>query len=197
MFRNAILSCFLIVSTGALAAEPVELTLTPGGGFDVTYSLSTGQSTNGRDDLSGRILADVRVNECGHVGWFKMSGGRIVHSDGTLDLALSSFVHVLFITQGVASLPLTEVGGGGVNGSTGIASNSGHRMISNEGLAKTRYVVFGSTAGEEVRDLAVQPDNTPLVGTTTLTATVLASTRGGNAAGSTCSISGTKAGPFL
>lgn len=185
------------VLTTPLVASPVELTLAAGGGFDVTYSLSTGQSTNGRDGLSGRILVDLRVTELDGVSWFRMSGGRIAHSDGTLDLAVSSFVHVLFITQGVASMSLTEEGGGWVNWTTGIASISGHRMISNEGLAKTRYVVFGSTAGEEVRDLAVQPDNTPLVGTTTLTATVLASTRGGNAAGSTCSISGTKAGPFL
>lgn len=67
------------VLTLRLGATPVELTLAAGRRFDVTYALSIGQTTNGRDDLSGRILADVRVTEFDGVSGFKMTGGRIAH----------------------------------------------------------------------------------------------------------------------
>jgi len=111
--------------------------------------LSTGQSTTGRDDLSGTIKADVRINPSNEITRFIMTGGRVAHADETLDLTIGPTLfgtaRVLFITQGVASLPLTDSGTGDVVPPTGTVANDGHRMISNEGLATTRYMIGGGT----------------------------------------------------
>jgi hypothetical protein len=179
MLKHILAGMAASVLTMPLGAVPVELTLDSGGGFEVTYSLSTGQVTSGRDDLSGNILADLQLNGQGQVTRFVMTGGRVEHEDETLDLLIGSTpfgeTRAIFITQGVASLPASGEAAGFVDPLSGLISNADHRLISNEGTAITRYAIGGSmsylTVVEQERDLAVNPDQTSLTGSTVLTAT--------------------------
>ena len=123
------------------------------------------------------------MNQAGQITRFVMTGGRVAHADATLDLLISSSpfgaTRAIFITRGVASLPTSEEGSGFVDPISGLISTAGHRLISNEGIATTRYVIGGSasylTLVEQVRDLAANPDPTSLSGSTVLTTTGLQS----------------------
>ena len=161
-------------------AAPVQLTLEPGAGFDVDYAFSTGQATSGRDDLSGHILADLLLDDADRPTTFFLTGGRIAHADSTVELLLPTSIpgtaKVQTIVQGTASLPQTESGSGIVDPDSGVIANYGHRLISNEGTVTTRYLIGTTVVDQSTRDLATQPDNTPLVGTTTLIPTLLAET---------------------
>lgn len=158
----------------------VRLDLAPGGGFDVQYALSTGQSTNGRDALSGHILAKVQISRWAEVTSLKLVGGRVAHRNTTLEIPLSTSVlgtsKVRIALAGVATQPLTRSGVGWVDAESGILTNAGHRMISNEGTITTRYLVGTSVLAQETRNLATQPDDTALEGITTVTATLLEET---------------------
>jgi len=154
----------------------VDLTLAAGGGFDITYSLSTGQSTTGRDNLSGDILSDVKVNQAGQVDSFRLTGGRISHSDTNLALSIPPYYQVKVLTHSVATLPMTEGDGGQVDPATGLASNTGHHLISNEGTITTQYYAFTVMVKHDVRDLSTDPEDNALTGTTTLAATLVNST---------------------
>lgn len=174
----------VIALAGLLAipapAAPVQLILGPGAGFDVDYAFSTGQATTGRDDLSGHILADLALDESDRPVSFFLTGGRIAHADSTVELFLPTSVpgtaKVQTVVQGTASLPQTQAGSGVVDPDTGIIDNFGHRLISNEGSVTTRYLIGTTVVDQSTRDLATQPDSSPLVGTTTLVPTLLAET---------------------
>jgi hypothetical protein len=159
-------------------AAPVHLTLEPGAGFDVDYAFNTGQATTGRDDLSGHILADLVLDDADRPTTFFLTGGRIAHADSTVEILLNtSFLgntKVQTIVQGTASLPQTQAGSGVVDPDTGIIANFGHRLITNEGTLTTRYLLGTTVLDQSTRNLATQPDNSPLVGTTTITPTLLA-----------------------
>jgi hypothetical protein len=162
------------------SAAPVELVLAPGGGFDVDYFFSTGQSTTGRDELSGHILAELVLDDADRPTTFFLTGGRIAHADSTIEILLNtSFLgntKVQTIVQGTASLPQTQAGSGVVDPDTGVIANFGHRLITNEGTLTTRYLLGNTILDQSTRNLATQPDNSPLVGTTTLIPTLLAET---------------------
>lgn len=161
-------------------AAPVQLVLEPGGGFDVDYAFSTGQATTGRDDLSGHILADLALDDSDRPVSFFLTGGRIAHADSTVEILLNtSFLgntKVQTVVQGTASLPQTQAGSGIVDPDTGEIANFGHRLITNEGTVTTRYLLGTTVLDQSTRNLATQPDNTPLVGSTTLIPTLLAET---------------------
>jgi hypothetical protein len=162
------------------AGVPVRLDLAPGGGFDVRYEFSTGQYSDGRDALSGHILADVDINATGVVTRCQLTGGRVAHENTTLEILLNTsflgIAKVRITTTDVVTQPLTNRGPGNVDPITGALNNTEHRMISNEGTILTRYSVGNTTVLQETRNLATQPDDTPLVGNSTVTAVLLAET---------------------
>jgi hypothetical protein len=164
----------------AQAGVPVRMNLEAGGGFDVLYAFSTGQSTVGRDDLSGHILADVDIDAAGRVSRFAFTGGRVAHADTTLEILLNtSFLGTAKVRISLANVvtqPMTNGGQGVVVPVSGALDNADHRMISNEGTITTRYLLGNTIVMQETRNLATQPDNSPLVGGSTVTATLLEET---------------------
>jgi hypothetical protein len=138
----------------------------------VRYSFSTGQFTTDRDALAGYMLADVRFEPDGQVGYFTFTGGRITHADTSPQIVIfpSPLYAVKLITRDLATWPITTSGTGNVDLFTGVIDNTGHRLISNEGTITTQYVYGGSVISQSTQYLAVQPDNAPLPGTTTLSA---------------------------
>jgi hypothetical protein len=175
----------LLVAAGSLlaiaqAGVPLRMELAPGGGFATRYEFSTGQYTDGVDALSGFILADIDINSAGSVSRFAFTGGRVAHENTTLEILLNTsflgIAKVRITTTNVVTQPLTNRGPGSVDPVAGTLNNAEHRMISNEGSILTRYSVGNSTVLQENRNLATQPDDTALVGTSTVSAVLLAET---------------------
>ena len=167
--------------SAAAAGVPLRLDLAPGGGFDVNYALSNGHATDGRDVLTGHMLGTVEINPAGEVTRLALTGGRIAHQNATLSVPLSTsffgiVTKVTISLGGVVSQIVTNRGPGNVDPASGVLFNPDHRMISNEGTITTRYLVGSAVLAQETRNLATQPDDTPLVGTSTVTATLLAET---------------------
>jgi hypothetical protein len=165
----------------ANAGVPLRLDLTPGGGFDVNYAFSTGHATNGRDVLSGHMLGTIEINPAGEVISLALTGGRIAHQNTVLTIPLSTsffgiVTKVTISLEGVVSRIVTNRGPGYVDQTSGNLFNPDHRMISNEGTITTRYLVGTVLLDQETRNLATQPDDTPLVGTSTVAATLLGQT---------------------
>jgi hypothetical protein len=168
----ALIHCLL--SFAPATATPVLMNLDPGGGFDVTFWLSTGVSDTEWSEMTGSIQTRVGLDITGEISKYVMTGGRLVHADTTMLVNVQTGVQARFSNTGVATQPITGPGGGSVSIFTGLIDNTGHSLISNEGISKAEVLVNGMIVTNETRNLAANPDTTALSGTTYLTPTVLA-----------------------
>jgi len=162
---------------GAIPAEstPVTLEIAPGGKFDVAYQLSTGPSTAAVVNISGNLSVDLQVTD-GAISRLLFSGGNVAYSDTTLNMVVSTFpvtATVRILTRGVVASLSSNSSAGAIDPPTGIISNIGHRLIQDRGTVTTRYIAGGLTLQEDIRNLAAEPDSSPLVGVTTVTGTLL------------------------
>ncbi len=80
---------------------------------------------------------------------------------------------VKLLTRNIVSSTTSNSSAGAINTTTGVISNSGHRLIQNRGTVTTRYMVGNTVAQEDIRNLGQEPDSNPLVGVTTVTSTLL------------------------
>lgn len=175
MVRSRSLPIFCLLPCLASAA-PVVLTLEPGASFDLTYALDTGQGATTNVELSGFIEADVELTDAEPIR-VRFTGGRILHSDEDMTVQNVAGGNVEILTRGIAAGFESDTGAGALTSRSALI-NQGHWQNYNQGTITTRYVldirfVGRVVVGEEVRELSTSPDRLPLVGTTSVTATLL------------------------
>lgn len=169
---------FLIAAAawgGIAQATPLSLVIDPGGAFDVDYTLSTGQSTSATLQISGDLAAEVEIS-AGAISQFRFTGGNVAYSDTNSDVIISAFPissKVRILTRSIISSATSNAAAGAIDPITGIISNNGHKLVQDRGKVTTRYYVGNNLLQEEIRDLAAQPDSNPMVGVTTVTASLL------------------------
>lgn len=176
MKQAPLLLLSLTLATIRIEASLVTLDIAPGGKFDVNYQLSTGPSTSAVLNISGNILVDLEITG-GEISKFLFRGGNVAYSDTTSDITVSTFpvtAKVRLLTRGIVSSAASNSGAGGIDSLSGIISNTGHRLIQDRGTVTTRYIVGSTTLQEDIRNLDSEPDNSPLVGVTTVTGALLA-----------------------
>ena len=125
--------------------------------------------------MSGTIAAELDLAG-GTPDRLLFTGGRIELTDEDMTVRNVAEGDVEILTRDVAAVLRSQSGAGAVTGDT--LANAGHSLVYQEGTITTRYVldlmfVGRVVVGEDVRDLSKDPDTTPLVGTTTITATPL------------------------
>ncbi len=159
------------------ASSPVPLTINPGGAFTVNYQLSTGQATGPVVvQITGDLTGEVEFSG-GILSQFRFLGGNVAYSDATSEVTMSTFpvtAKVRIEARNIISSLTSNSSAGSIDPETGVIGNNGHFLQQNRGTIRTRYLVAGTTVQQELRDLATQPDNNPLVGVTTVTSSVLA-----------------------
>jgi hypothetical protein len=164
----------MLVYTGAQAA-PVPLAINSGGSFEGSYQLSTGPSTAATLQITGNLTGDIEMTD-GVISKFRFLGGNVAYSDTTSNIVISTFpvvARVRLLTRGIVSSATGNSSAGAINPITGVISNNGHQLIQDRGTVTTRYMVGNTVIQEEIRDLAQKPDANPLVGTTTVTSSLL------------------------
>jgi hypothetical protein len=168
---------FLIAAAawgGIAQATPLTLVIDPGGTFDVDYTLSTGQSTSATLQISGDLAADVEIS-AGAISQFQFAGGNVAYSDTTSDVIVSTFPSskVRILTRSIVSSATSNETAGAIDLITGIISNNGHKLVQDRGKVTTRQYLGNAVVQEQFRNLATQPDSNPMVGLTTVTASLL------------------------
>lgn len=156
-------------------SAPVPLLINPGGSFDVSYQLSTGPSTSATLQITGNLTGDVEMSD-GVISRFRFLGGNVAYSDTTSDIIVSTFpvtAKVKILTRSIVSSTTSNSSAGAINTTTGVISNSGHRLIQNRGTVTTRYMVGSAVIQEDIRNLAQEPDSNAFVGVTTVTSSLL------------------------
>ncbi len=164
-----------LLSVAGLAL-PIELTLLPGGAFDLTYSLDTGQTASAKVELSGVIEAEISPLDRAPER-FRFKRSTISLSDADLRVENVGVGSVLIETRGIVGNLLSNARAGAFE-APNVLKNDGHQFRYDQGTITTRYVLTpwpGSnvTVGTDVRDLSAQPDTTSLVGTTTIRTVLL------------------------
>lgn len=168
----------IIACTGANIAEcsPVALDILPGGQFAVSYQLSTGPSASANLQITGDLSAELEFTD-GRISNFRFLGGNVAYSDATSDLIISTLfgtvTKVRLLTRNVVSSATSFDSAGAIDADTGVIANTGHRLNQDRGTITSRYMIGSTVLQEDVRDLTTQPDRNSLVGTTTVTSSLL------------------------
>ncbi|RYD46158.1 MAG: hypothetical protein EOP85_08000 [Verrucomicrobiaceae bacterium] len=171
-------SLLLLFSTAGLQiarSAPLNLNISQGGLFHVSYQLDSGQSVESDLHITGDISAEVEMTD-GIISRFRFSGGNVAYSDTTNEIIVSTFPftsEVRLSTRNIVSSVTSNGSSGAIHPFTGVISNSGHRLVQNRGNVTTRYLVNNNLIQESIRDLAADPDSNPMVGVTTVTNTLL------------------------
>lgn len=171
----SVLWAITFLSVHHLHATPCQLSILPGGMFNVAYKLSTGPAAATNLLISGNITADVEFTN-GTLTHFSFIGGNIAYSDANVEVIISTFpvpAKVKIATRNIVSNAASFGGTGTISTVDSVIENSGHFLIQDRGIITSTYLVGGVKVQEEIRNLADRPDTNPLVGETVVTATLI------------------------